>query len=59
MIFKSEVSEILEKINIIAESTQNSMGKHVISAKDVFKNFKQIQNDIERAQALINREPDK
>jgi len=59
MIFKSEVSEILDKVTTLAESTQNSMGKHVISAEDVFKNFKQIQNDIERAQALINREPDK
>ena len=59
MIYKSEVSEILEKVTTLAESTQNSMGKHVMSAENVFKNLKQIRNDIERAQALINREPNK
>ena len=59
MRFKSEVSEILDKVDTLVDTTQNSMNKHVISAEDVYKNLGQIKSDLERAQSLISREPDK
>lgn len=59
MRFKVEVSEIFNKVDTLIESTQNSMNKHVISAEDVYKNLGQIKTDLERAQSLINREPNK
>ena len=58
MRFKTEVSTIVEKIDTLLEATQNSMNKRVISADEVFKNLTTARNDLERAQALINREPD-